>query len=144
MPGKVNPSIAEMFNMVGFQVIGNDLTITQAGQAGQLGLNVMMPVVAWDLLNSIKIASNASNIFARSCVDGIVANEQVCKTYAEMSSALSTALSPRIGYEKAAEITKSAVATRRSIRELAKEMSGLSDEELDNLLDLKEMTSNEE
>jgi len=143
MPGKVNPSIAEMFNMVAFQVIGNDLTITQAGQAGQLELNVMMPVAAWNLLNSIQIASNGSRVFAKSCIDGIVADQEVCRRYAEMSSALSTALSPRIGYEKSAEITKKAVKTKRSIREVAEEMSGLSKEELEKLLNLKRMTSNE-
>ena len=143
MPGKVNPSIAEMFNMVAQQMIGNDLTVTMAGQAGQLELNVMMPVVAWNLLNSIKIASNGSKVFADFCIDGIVANKETCKRYAEMSSALSTALSPKIGYEKAAEITKKAVQTKRSIRELAKELTGLSDEELDRLLDLKRMTTNE-
>ena len=144
MPGKVNPSMAEMFNMVGFQMIGNDLAVTMAGQAGQLELNVMMPVVAWNLLNSIKIASNASKVFAEYCVKGITANEDVCKKYAEMSSALSTALSPKIGYEKAAEIAKKSVATKRSIHELAQEMTGLSREELDKLLDIKRMTTNEE
>ena len=143
MPGKVNPSIAEMFNMVAFQIIGNDLVITQAGQAGQLELNVMMPVAAWNLLNSIQIASNGSRVFAKSCVDGIQANEDVCRKYAEMSSALSTALSPKIGYERSAEITKKAVRTKRSIREVAEEVSGLSKAELDELLDLKRMTSNE-
>ena len=143
MPGKVNPSIAEMFNMVAQQMIGNDLTVTMAGQAGQLELNVMMPVVAWNLLTSVKIASNASKVFAKSCVDGIQANEETCRRYAEMSSSLSTALSPRIGYERAAEITKKAVQSKRSIRELAIELSGLSKQELDELLDLKRMTSNE-
>src|SRR5579875_1990079 len=143
MPGKVNPSIAEMFNMVAQQMIGNDLTVTMAGQAGQLELNVMMPVVAWNLLTSVNIASNASKVFAKSCVDGIQANEETCRRYAEMSSSLSTALSPRIGYERAAEITKKAVQSKRSIRELAIELSGLSKQELDELLDLKRMTSNE-
>lgn len=143
MPGKVNPSMAEMLNMVCFQLLGNDLAITMAGQAGQLELNVMMPVAAWNLLNSITIASNGSRVFAKYCVDGITANIEVCKREAEMSSALSTALSPKIGYEKAAEIAKKSIATKRSIRELAEEMSGLSKKELDELLDIKRMTSNE-
>ncbi len=143
MPGKVNPSIAEMFNMVGFQLIGNDLTVTMAGQAGQLELNVMMPVAAWNLLNSIAIGTSGSRVFAEYCVDGITVNADICRRHAEMSSALSTALSPKIGYEKAAEIAKKSVATKRSIRELAEEMSGLSKEELDELLDIKRMTSNE-
>ncbi len=143
MPGKVNPSIAEMFNMVGFQIIGNDLTVTMAGQAGQLELNVMMPIAAWNLLNSITIAANASRVFAKYCIDGITANVEVCKRHAEMSSALATALSPKIGYDKAAEIAKKSVVTKRSIRDLAEEMSGLSKEELDELLNIKRMTSNE-
>ncbi|MGI0078406.1 MAG: class II fumarate hydratase [Nitrososphaerales archaeon] len=144
MPGKVNPSMAEMFNMVSFQVIGNDLAITMAGQAGQLELNVMMPVAAWDLLNSITIAANASRVFAKQCIDGITANVDVCRKEAEMSSALSTVLSPKIGYAKAAEIAKKSVATKRSIREVAEEMSGLSKEELDELLDVRKMTTNEQ
>ncbi|MGH2639719.1 MAG: lyase family protein, partial [Rhabdochlamydiaceae bacterium] len=144
MPGKVNPSIAEMFNMVAMQIISNDLCVTLAGQAGQLELNVMMPVAAWNLLSSIKIAANASRVFAKRCIDGITANREVCRRYAEMSSQLSTALSPRIGYDKAAEIAKKSVATKRSIRELAKEMTRLSDKELDELLDIKKMTSNQE
>lgn len=143
MPGKVNPSIAEMFNMSAMQIIANDLCVTLAGQAGQLELNVMMPVTAWNLLSSIKIAANSARVFAERCVKGITVNEQVCKRYAEMSSALATALSPKIGYEKAAEIAKKSVATKRSIRELAKEMTTLSDRELDELLDIKKMTTNQ-
>lgn len=143
MPGKVNPSIVEMFNMAAMQMMGNDLAVTLAGQAGQLELNVMMPVTAWDLLSTIKIATNASRVFAVRCVDGITANAEVCRKFAEMSSQLSTALSPKIGYEKAAEIAKKSVATKRSIREIAKEMTTLSDKELDELLDIKKMTSNE-
>jgi aspartate ammonia-lyase len=143
MPGKVNPSIAEMVNMVAFQMMGNDLTVTMAGQAGQLELNVMMPVAAWSVLNSIKIASNAAHIFAEKCIDGIRANEETCRRYAEMSSALATALSPKIGYERAAEIAKKSVATKRSIRDLARELSALSDDELSKLLDLKKMTKGE-
>jgi fumarate hydratase class II len=143
MPGKVNPSIAEMFNMVAFQLMGNDFTIAMAGQAGQLELNVMMPVAAYNLLESIIIASNASRVFAKHCVEGITANVDECKRHAEMSSALVTALSPRIGYEKAAEIAKRSMATKRTIRDIAEEMSGLSKTELDKLLDLKRMTTNE-
>jgi fumarate hydratase class II len=143
MPGKVNPSVAEMFDMVSFQLFGNDLAVAMSGQAGQLELNVMMPSAAWNILESIKIASNASRVFAKLCVDGITSNETVLRRYAEMSSALATALSPKIGYEKAAEIAKKAVATKRSIRELAEEMSGLSKKELDKLLDVRKMTTNE-
>ncbi|MHB1908149.1 MAG: class II fumarate hydratase [Nitrososphaerales archaeon] len=140
MPGKVNPSVAEMFNMVAFQMIGNDLTVTMAGQAGQLELNVMMPLVAWNILESIKIASTASTAFSRLCIDGIKANEETCRKYAEMSSALATALSPKIGYEKAAEIAKKSVASKRSIKEIALEETNLTKKELDSLLDVNRMT----
>ena len=143
MPGKVNPSIAEMFNMVAMQMMGNDITIMVAGQAGQLELNVMMPVAAWNLLSSIKIAANSARVFAGKCIDGITVNKEVCLRYAELSSALATALSPRIGYEKAAEIAKKSVATKRSIKELAKEMTNLTDSDLEKLLDLKGMTTNQ-
>jgi aspartate ammonia-lyase len=143
MPGKVNPSVAEMMNMVAFQMIGNDLTVAAAAQAGQLELNVMMPVTAWNFLESIKIASNGSDVFAKFCISGITANVEVCRKYAEMSSALATALSPTIGYEKAAEIAKKSVASKRSIREIAREQTDLKDDELQKLLDLKRMTSNE-
>jgi aspartate ammonia-lyase len=144
MPGKVNPSIAEMVNMVAYQIMGNDLAVCAACQAGQLELNVMMPVVAWNLLQSIKIATNASRVFAERCIDGIKANADICLRYAEMSSALATALSPKIGYEKAAEIAKLAVVTKRSIREIAKEKLDMPEEELDKLLDVRKLTSNKE
>ena len=143
MPGKVNPSIAEMFNMVAMQIISNDLCVLLAGQAGQLELNVMMPVAAWNLLTAIRIAANASRVFSEKCIQGISANENVCMRYAEMSSQLATALSPKIGYEKAAEIAKKSVATKRPIREIAREMTSLSDTDLDFLLDVRKMTSNE-
>jgi fumarate hydratase, class II len=143
MPGKVNPSIAEMFNMVAMQIISNDLGVMLAGQAGQLELNVMMPIAAWDLLTSIRIAANGSRVFAEKCIAGITANQGICRTYAEMSSQLATALSPKIGYEKAAEIAKKSVATKKPIRKIANEMTNLSDAELDTLLDVKKMTSNE-
>jgi fumarate hydratase class II len=143
MPGKVNPSIAEMFNMVAMQIISNDLGVMLAGMAGQLELNVMMPIAAWDLLTSIRIAANGSRVFAEKCVAGIAANLEICKKYAEMSSQLATALSPKIGYEKAAEVAKKSVATKKPIREIAREMTSLSDTELDALLDVKKMTSNE-
>lgn len=142
MPGKVNPSIAEMFNMVAMQIISNDLCVLMAGQAGQLELNVMMPVAAWNLLTAIRIAAMASRVFSEKCIQGISANENVCMRYAEMSSQLATALSPKIGYEKAADIAKKSVATKRPIREIAKEMTSLSDTDLDYLLDVKKMTSN--
>jgi aspartate ammonia-lyase len=142
MPGKVNPSIAEMFNMIAYQMVGNDLTVTMAAQAGQLELNVMMPVAAWNLLQTIKIAANGSRVFEELCISGITANRDVCKKYAEMSSALATALSPKIGYEKAAEIAKKSVATKRSIKEIAREETNLSEDELEELLDVRRMTSN--
>src|SRR5579883_2623980 len=136
--------LAEIVNMVAYQIMGNDLAVCAACQAGQLELNVMMPVVAWNLLQSIKIATNASRVFAERCIDGIKANADICLRYAEMSSALATALSPKIGYEKAAEIAKLAVVTKRSIREIAKEKLDMPEEELDKLLDVRKLTSNKE
>src|SRR5579875_261817 len=136
--------LAEIVHMVAYQIMGNDLAVCAACQAGQLELNVMMPVVAWNLLQSIKIATNASRVFAERCIDGIKANADICLRYAEMSSALATALSPKIGYEKAAEIANLAVVTKRSIREIAKEKLDMPEEELDKLLDVRKLTSNKE
>jgi aspartate ammonia-lyase len=140
MPGKVNPSVAEMVDMVGFQVVGNDATIALAAQAGQLELNVMLPVVAHNLLQSVDILASASRVFADRCIDGITVNRDVAQSYAERTGSLVTALSPRIGYLPAAEIAKEAAATGRSIREIVLERGLIPEEELDELLDLRSMT----
>ncbi|TCS82587.1 class II fumarate hydratase [Tepidibacillus fermentans] len=139
MPGKVNPVMAEMMNMIGSQVIGNDATITSAGQASQLELNVMMPVIAYNLLHSLQILSNGIKVFNERSVKGIMANEKRCNELMEQSLALATALNPAIGYDKAAEIAKKAYAKGKTIREVVREEGILSEEQIDYYLDVKKM-----
>jgi aspartate ammonia-lyase len=140
MPGKVNPSMAEMLNMVCFQVMGNDVTITHAVQAGQLELNVMMPVMAFDLLFSIEILKNGIKAFTDRCIVGIIANKEKCRQYAEMSMSLVTVLNPIIGYAKAAEIVKDSLASGKTIIETIKAKKVMSDEKLKEVLDLRKLT----
>jgi aspartate ammonia-lyase len=140
MPGKVNPVMAEMIDMVCFQVIGNDLTITLAAQAGQLELNVMMPVIALDLLTSLTILTNGLRVFAEKCVDGITVDEERCRQYAERSASLITALSPRIGYARAADLAKRAISSGKTIREVLMDEGVLSPEDLETLLDSMKLT----
>src|SRR5437667_361305 len=140
MPGKVNPSIAEMVNMVCYQAIGNDVTIAAAAEAGQLELNVMMPVIAHNLLFTMLILTNASRIFAERCVEGIEADRAMCEHWLERSPAIVTALAPRIGYAAAAQLAKEAVARNLTVRQLVRDKGLLSDAELDRVLDLRAMT----
>jgi len=140
MPGKVNPSIPEMVNMVGFAVVGNDLTIAMAAQAGQLELNVMMPLIAYKLLDSLLILTNAVNVFASRCVQGIEADEERCRQYAEHTMGLAAALNPYIGYLAAAEAAKEALTTGRPLRDVVLEKGLLTAEELDRILDPAAMT----
>lgn len=140
MPGKVNPVMAEMLNMVAFQVMGNDATITYASQAGQLELNVMMPVIAFNLLQSIEIAARGVIAFTERCVKGVEADRERCMSYVEWSTAMATALSPRIGYERAAEIAKKAYAEGKTVRQVVLEEGVLTEEELNELLDADRMT----
>ncbi|HXG94026.1 MAG TPA: aspartate ammonia-lyase [Blastocatellia bacterium] len=140
MPGKVNPVMAEMTNMVCFQVLGNDLTITTAAQAGQLELNVMMPVIAFNLLMSLTILTNSLKVFTERCVDGITANEERCRWYVEHSVSLVTALNPRIGYARAAEIAKLAIKKGKTIRETIEEEGLLAPDELTKVMDTYSMT----
>jgi aspartate ammonia-lyase len=140
MPGKVNPVMAEMLNMACFQVVGNDTTITMAVQAGQLELNVMMPVMAFDMLMSIDILKNAVGVFIEYCVEGITANVERCAELVENSMGLATALNPYIGYSAAAKVTQEAYRTGKPIRQVVKEMGILSDEELERVLDPVAMT----
>lgn len=144
MPGKVNPVMAEMMNMIGSQVIGNDATIVSAGQASQLELNVMMPVIAYNLLHSINILTNGIKAFNDKSVKGIIANEERCKQLMEQSLALATALNPVIGYDKAAEIAKKAYKSEKTIREVIIEEQILSDSEIDNYLDVNKMVNQDE
>jgi len=135
MPGKVNPVIAESVLMVCAQVIGNDATITWAAGSGALELNMMMPVLAYDLLQSIDLLAAASRNFAQRCIAGIEANEARLHDTVEQSLALATALTPEIGYERAAELAKAAYESGRTIREVAEERSGIPKDKLTELLD---------
>lgn len=136
MPGKINPSMAEMLNMVCHQVIGNDAAVASACQGAQLELNVNMPVIAYNLLDSVEILANATKAFTEKCVKGIKANEERCRELAELSTALVTALSPRIGYMKAAELAKEAYLTGKKVKDVVVERGILSREEVEELLDL--------
>ena len=140
MPGKVNPSIAEMVNMVCYQTLGNDVTIAAAAEAGQLELNVMMPVIAHNLLFTMQILMNASRVFAERCVEGIEADRAQCEHWLERSPALVTALAPMIGYAEAAKLAKEAVAKNVTVRQLVMEKGVLKGKELDAVLDLLAMT----
>ncbi|MCI0746015.1 MAG: class II fumarate hydratase [Verrucomicrobia subdivision 3 bacterium] len=135
MPGKVNPVMCEMALQVGAQVIGNDFAITFAGAFGNFELNTMMPVIAWNLLQSIDLLTNASSIFARRAIEGLAADHVRCEANVERSLAMCTALAPVIGYDKAARIAKVAYETNRTVREVATELSGLDHKTLDRLLD---------
>jgi len=140
MPGKVNPSIPEMVNMVCFQVLGCATTIDYAVQAGQLELNVMMPVMAYNALFALQITTNALRVFDEKCVRGIVANEAKCRWYAETSPSLATALNPIVGYATAAEVVKQALRENRSIIDVVRERGLLTEEQIAQLLDPYKMT----
>src|SRR5213593_597418 len=140
MPGKVNPSIAEMVNMVCYQALGNDVTVAAAAEAGQLELNVMMPVIAHNLLFTMQILTNASRVFAERCVEGIEADRAQCEYWLERSPALVTALAPRIGYAEAAKLAKEAVAKNVTVRQLVMEKGVLKGKDLEAVLDLLAMT----
>jgi len=140
MPGKVNPVMPEMLDMVCFQVVGNDTAVMMAAQAGQLELNVMMPLMAHNLLSSAEILKNAARVFREKCVDGITANAARCMKYVESSPAIATALNPSIGYMKAAEIAKEAVRTGRPVKEIALEKGYMAADELDKALDPMRLT----
>jgi fumarate hydratase class II len=140
MPGKVNPVMCEMLIQVGAQVIGNDAVVTFSGAFGNFELNVMLPVIAHNLLQSIKLLTNGSRVFARRCVAGLEADVAKCEGNIENSLAMCTALAPVIGYDQAAKIAKTAYETGRTIREVALETSGLDKARLDRLLDAKSQT----
>ena len=140
MPGKVNPSIPEMVNQVCFQVIGNDTTVAWAAEHGQLELNVMMPVMGHNVLMSLRILANAVNAFTERCVRGITANEAQAEYWVERSAALATALAPRLGYARAAEIAKESVASGESIRALVTRLGLLPPAQIGEIFDLRRMT----
>jgi fumarate hydratase, class II len=140
MPGKVNPVIPEVVTQVGAQVIGNDATIAFAGSQGNFELNVFVPVMARNLLDSIELLANACTLFADRCVAGIEANVETLRRYAESSPSIGTALNPYIGYETAAAVIKESTRTGKSIREIVKARKLMSDADLDRALDVEGMT----
>jgi aspartate ammonia-lyase len=140
MPGKINPSIPEMVNQVCFQVMGCDTTVAIASEHGQLELNVMMPVIAFNVLLSMRILTKAATVLAEKCVAGIEANRERCAYWVERSAALATALAPQIGYARAAEISKQSVMEGVLIRDLVKRDGILPPDEVDEVLDLRKMT----
>lgn len=140
MPGKVNPVMAEVINQISFQVIGNDQTICLASEAGQFELNVMEPVLVFNLLQSIRIMDNGFRVFTDFCVEGITANYEQMQTYVDKSVGIITAINPHIGYEAAANIAREAIIKKKSIRELCTQYGILSEEDLNHILDPFEMT----
>jgi fumarate hydratase class II len=140
MPGKVNPVIPEAVCQVVAQVMGNDAAVAFGGSAGNFELNVMLPVIARNLLESIRLLASVSRAFAEKAIDGIEANVEQCKIYAESSPSIGTSLNPYIGYERAAEIIKESTKTGRSIRELVLERGWMTGEELDKALDVLALT----
>jgi aspartate ammonia-lyase len=140
MPGKVNPSVPEMVNQVCFQVMGCDTTIAAACEAGQLELNVMMPVIAWNALHASAILRSALTVFRTRCVEGITADELRARELLDRSTAAATALSPYIGYAATADIAKESVRTGRPIRELVVERGLLDAARVDEILSVDAMT----
>jgi fumarate hydratase, class II len=138
MPGKVNPVIPEVVTQVGAQVIGNDAAITVGGLQGHFELNVFVPLIARNLLQSIRLLANASRLLAENCVDGIEANREVCERYAELTLSAAAALNPYVGYDKVSEIVKKAAASGRSLRDVARE-GGVDEEILAKALDFRAM-----
>src|ERR687895_745028 len=138
MPGKFNPVIPEVVTQVAAQVIGNDQAIAVGGMQGHLELNVFVPMMARNLLQSSSLLANASTLFAEKCVDGIEANREQCERYAELTLSAATALNPHIGYDKASEIVKEAAASGRPLREVARD-AGIEEDVLDRALDFRSM-----
>jgi fumarate hydratase class II len=138
MPGKVNPVIPEVVTQVSAQVIGNDAAITVGGMQGHFELNVFVPLLARNLLQSIHLLTSASRLFAEKCVDGIEANRETLERYAELTLSAATALNPYVGYDKASEIVREAAASGRSLRDVARE-AGVEEDVLDKALDYRAM-----
>ena len=140
MPGKVNPVIPEVVTQVAAQVIGNDVAVTVGGMQGHFELNVFVPVISRNVLDSVRLLAAAARLLADKCVAGIEANRENCERYAELTLSAATALNPFIGYDKATEIVKEAAATGKSLREVAR-AAGVDEETLDRALDYRAMTS---
>ena len=140
MPGKVNPVLAENMNMVCYSVLGLDTTVAYCSQAGQMELNVMMPIVAYSIEKETTILANAVKVFAENCIRGIEADSERCRTYADHSLAVVTILNEHVGYMKAAEVAKHALAKNTSVREAAVELGVVTREQLDEIFDVAAMT----
>ncbi|TAL47800.1 aspartate ammonia-lyase, partial [archaeon] len=140
MPGKINPSIAEAVNMVCFQVIGNDHAISLATEAGQMELNVMTPLISFDLLWSMELLTNTMKMFRKDCVEGMIVDEKRCTQLLENSQALATILNPYIGYENVAEIVKTALRESKSLKQVILEKDIIPEALLDKILDPMKMT----
>ena len=140
MPGKVNPVVPEATCMVCAQVIGNDAAIAFGGAAGNFELNVMLPLLARNLLESIRLLSSVARLLADRCVDGIEADEEQCRRHALSSPSIGTALTPYIGYEKTGEVIKQSMAEGKTLREVVLERGLLSEAEVDRALDVEAMT----
>jgi fumarate hydratase class II len=140
MPGKVNPVIPEVVTQVAAQVFGNDATVAMCGAMGNFELNVFMPVIGYNLLESIQLLSSAAKLLAEKCVEGLEPDAEHARALVEQSFPIVTALVPAIGYDLAAEISKEAFKSRRSIREVTLERGVLGEKELDEALDLMRMT----
>ena len=140
MPGKINPSIPEMVNQVCFQVVGNDACVSVSAEHGQLELNVMMPVIAHNILMSMRLLTNTAETLSERCVKGIEANVEMCAYWVERSAALATALAPQIGYARAAELSKQSVKENVLIRDLVRREKVIPESEIDDVLDLRKMT----
>jgi fumarate hydratase class II len=140
MPGKVNPVMCEMLIQVGAQVIGNDAVVTFSGTYGAFELNTMLPITAYNLLQAIELMANGASVFARRCVEGLEADTQKCQSNVEQSLGMCTALAPVIGYDQAAKIAKTAYDSGRTVRAVALEVSGLSKEKIEELLDARSQT----
>lgn len=140
MPGKINPSIPEAVNMVCFQVIGNDHAISLAAEAGQLELNVMTPLIAFDLLWNIELLTNTLRMFRVDCVDGMIVDEKRCTELLENSHALATVLNPYIGYENVAELVKAALSENKTVKQVLIEKDMITEKYLNEILDARKMT----
>jgi aspartate ammonia-lyase len=140
MPGKINPVIPEVMNQVAFNIIGNDVTITMAVEAGQLELNAFEPVIFYNLFQSIDTLTHAVNTFVDNCVMGITANEERCRQLVDNSVGIITAICPFVGYKKASELAKEAITTGKSVRELVLDKGLLDEEDANKILDPSHMT----
>ena len=140
MPGKVNPVMSEAMMMVAARVMGNHTTVTVGGQRGNFELNVMMPVLAQALLESVELLAGASRAFTDRCVVGIEANEPRCKELLELNPSIATALNPYIGYDRAAKVAKQAAAEGRSVRDVVDQLELLPADQVEEALDVRSMT----